>query len=201
LSSKKIAVRNLADTDFTTRDILYVKGLLASDTLHVFVNHWVSRWRGVMESQYLRILCAEILKTAIDSVCAENPDANILVMGDFNDGPEDESILKLTEHDGNCQLFNVALKATNKDVKGTLKYGTEWNNFDQFLVSSALLSNTQDLRVADGGGFVFDAPFLLEKDEKYLGLKPKRTFIGYKYNDGISDHLPVFIDIFANKTQ
>ncbi|MCF6170553.1 MAG: endonuclease [Bacteroidales bacterium] len=198
LSSKKIPVKNPGDPTFTTRDILYVKGLIAGDTLHVFVNHWVSRWRGLMESQFLRALCAEKLKSTIDSVCAINRNANILVMGDFNDGPEDESILKLATSAVGCQLSSVGLSTTNKEVKGTLKHGTEWNKFDQFLVSSALLSNKQGLWVKEAGGFIFAAPFLLEKDEKYLGVKPKRTYSGFKYNGGFSDHLPVFIDIFVN---
>ena len=197
LTEQKIQVRNPDDTTFTTRDILYVKGLLAGDTLHVFVNHWVSRWRGMMESEYLRILCAETLKTVIDSVCTINPDANILVMGDFNDSPDNQSILKLTEQAGSCPLLNIPLLPTNKDVKGTLKYGSEWSYFDQFMVSSSLLSAKTNLMLKNKTGNVFDASFLLEKDEKNLGVKPKRTNIGFKYNGGFSDHLPIFIDIFA----
>jgi predicted extracellular nuclease len=197
LSSQKIPVRDASDPGFTTRDILYVKGLLSDDTLHAFVNHWVSRWRGVMESQYLRILCAETLKSVIDSVCAFNPDANILVMGDFNDNPDDRSMLKLRETSGNCPLVNIPLKPANKDVKGTHKYGSEWSYFDQFLVSDVLFSGKTALGIKDKSGHVFDAPFILEKDEKNLGVKPKRSYTGFKYNGGFSDHLPVFIDIFA----
>ena len=197
LSSQKIRIKNPGDPAFTTRDILYVKGLLANDTLHVFVNHWVSRWRGVMESQYLRILCAETLTVVVDSVCSLNPNANILLMGDFNDNPDDESILRLTSESEKCQLFNVALKPTNKDVRGTLKYGSEWSYFDQFLVSAALLSDKTKLMLKSESGLVFDASFLLEEDKKHLGVKPKRTHIGFKYNGGFSDHLPIIIDIFA----
>ena len=197
LSSQKISVNDPDDPTFTTRDILYVKGMLSDDTLHVFVNHWVSRWRGMMESQYLRILCAKTLKKVIDSVCALNPDANILAMGDFNDNPYDNSILTLTEAAENYPLFNLTLKPSNKEVKGTLKYGSEWSYFDQFLVSAALLSDKTNLILKSESGSVFDAPFLLEKDEKHLGVKPKRTHIGFKYNGGFSDHLPIFIDIFA----
>jgi len=202
LSSQKITIKDPGDPTFNTRDILYVKGLLANDTLHVFINHWVSRWRGVMESQYLRILCAETLKVVVDSVCSLNPNANILLMGDFNDNPQDESILRLTSKSEKCQLFNVELMPTNKDVRGTLKYGSEWSYFDQFLVSTSLLSNQTNLMLKSESGRVFDASFLLEEDKKHLGVKPKRTHIGFKYNGGFSDHLPIIIDIFAtNKTK
>jgi predicted extracellular nuclease len=201
LSSQKIPVKDPGDPDFTTRDILYVKGLLAGDTLHVFINHWVSRWRGVMESQYLRVLCAESLKKVIDSVCVTNPDANILVMGDFNDNPDDKSILRLTENTVNCQLHNVNLTTSNKNVKGTLKYGSEWSYFDQFLISTALLAGKSSSWLKAGNGHVFDASFLLEEDKKYLGVKLKRTYTGYKYNGGFSDHLPIFVDIYTSKTK
>jgi len=202
LSSQKIKIKLEDDPDFRTRDILYVKGLLSGDTLHVFVNHWVSRWRGIMESQYLRIMCAKTLKTVIDSVCTRNPKANILVMGDFNDNPEDQSILELTSASAKHPLINIPLKSSNKEVKGTLKYGSEWSFFDQFIVSETLLSNKTGLYLKNKSGHIFDAPFILEKDEKNLGVKPKRTHIGFKYNGGFSDHLPIFIDIFAaSKTE
>ena len=201
LSAQKITVKDRGDPTFTTRDILYVKGLLANDTLHVFVNHWVSRWRGVMESKYLRVLCAETLKRVVDSVCALNPNANILLMGDFNDNPEDDSILKLTADSGDCQLFNVVLKPANKDVRGTLKYGSEWSYFDQFLVSGSLLSGETSLMLDKESGRVFDPPYLLENDKKHLGVKPNRTHIGFKYNGGFSDHLPIFIDIFVHRSK
>ena len=197
LYAQKIQVKDANEPDFTTRDILYVKGLLSTDTLHVFVNHWVSRWRGVMESEYLRILCAETLNKVVDSVCTRNPDANILIMGDFNDNPDDRSLRMLTDASENCPLFNVPLKPSNKDVKGTLKYGSEWSYFDQFLVSEALLKQKTALMLKSKSGQVFDADFILEKDEKNLGLRPRRTHIGFKYNGGFSDHLPIFIDIFV----
>ena len=36
----------------------------------------------------------------------------------------------------------------------------------------------------------------MEKDVKFLDLKPKRTFVGYRYNkDGYSDHLPIYMEM------
>lgn len=201
LHTHNITVKDPKDADFKTRDILYVKGILSVDTLHVFVNHWVSRWRGVMESQYLRILCSETLKKVSDSICQQNPNANILLMGDFNDNPEDKSILNLKMESDNCKFIGVDLMHTNKEVKGTLKYGSEWSYFDQFLASKALFYGSSNLKLKPNSGLVFDAPFLLEKDEKHLGVKPKRTNIGYKYNGGFSDHLPIVIDIIVNNAE
>ncbi len=197
ISARKLKVADADDSTFSTRDILYVKGLLGGDTLHVFVNHWVSRWRGLLASAYLRMLCAETLRQVTDSICALNPDAAVLVMGDFNDGPEDESILKLTSDGNTCHLWNLALKPLNDVVGGSLKHGSIWYGFDRFLLSRKMLTGKDGLALKGREGFVFDAAFLLEKDEKYLGFKPKRTYQGFKYNGGVSDHLPVFIDIFV----
>ena len=43
------------------------------------------------------------------------------------------------------------------------------------------------------GAYVNDAPFLLEEDSKYGGMKPFRTYNGYQYQSGFSDHLPVVV--------
>ncbi len=77
------------DTASSTRDILYVKGTIGdSDTLHVFVNHWPSRYGGYLVSKPKRAWVAEVLKSKTDSILGQNPSANILIMGDFNDSPE-----------------------------------------------------------------------------------------------------------------
>ena len=41
--------------------------------------------------------------------------------------------------------------------------------------------------------FINDAPFLLEEDKKYGGVKPLRTYNGYRYQRGFSDHLPLVV--------
>ena len=49
------------------------------------------------------------------------------------------------------------------------------------------------------GGKIFRNEFLLENDDRFVGQQPKRTFIGYRYHGGISDHLPIYIDLFPSK--
>ena len=36
---------------------------------------------------------------------------------------------------------------------------------------------------------------LLEADETYNGYKPYRTYNGFSYQGGFSDHLPVYVDL------
>ncbi len=186
------------DTSFKTRDIIYLKGLMESDTIHLFYNHWTSRYRGLLESKNYRLLAAQQLKMAIDSIHATNPLANILCMGDFNDNPTDESIQYLIE-EGACKMEALPYSNKNKDVKGTLKYQGNWSYFDQAIVSEPLYRNDIGLFIKGQITRIFDAEFLLEDDEKFLGVKPFRTNIGFKYNGGISDHLPIYVDIVKKK--
>ncbi len=198
LQSSRIKIRTEKDTSFKTRDIIYLKGLIGVDTLYLFYNHWTSRYRGLLESKDYRMLAAQTLKKFTDSVCRAVPGANILIMGDFNDNPSDESIRYLVR-DGECSLSPLVFQNTNKDVKGTLKHHANWSYFDQAIVSKTMLSDENNLLIADSTVHIFDADFLLTNDEKYMGLKPFRTNIGFKYNGGISDHLPVYVDILSTK--
>lgn len=42
---------------------------------------------------------------------------------------------------------------------------------------------------------VYDAEWIQEPDEKYMGLKPKRTYNGFTYQNGYSDHLPIVLTV------
>lgn len=68
---------------------------------------------------------------------------------------------------------------------GTQKHQGTWSFLDQFYVSSALRSQAS--------AHIFSPEWLLEEDEKYLGYRPKRTFIGFRYHAGYSDHLPIVL--------
>lgn len=194
LFSKKILVRDKENPDFRTRDILYVKGLLGGDTLHVFINHWPSRYRGFLNSEPLRLLASRVLTHSTDSICNLNPDAAILIMGDFNDRAENESVSRLASKETSCPLNLLSLNSANNEVKGTIKYQGNWDFFDHILVSQTLIKGKNSLVVLENTASVFAPDFLLEEDVKFNGTKPKRTFVGFKYNSGISDHLPVYVD-------
>lgn len=175
-----------------TRDILYVKGMLdGKDTLHVMVNHWPSRWGGEMATSNKRKTASSILANICDSVLKQSPGASIVAMGDFNDGPGDESL-------GNMKgrLVNLAENAGGDEL-GTIKYRHEWDYFDQILVSESLLPHYEgsNLILKDDHMKIISAPFLLEDDPMYPGKMLNRTYRGLKYHGGFSDHLPVYVEI------
>lgn len=202
LSSSPIRVSfSGEDAGQTTRDILYVKGMLGSkDTLHVFVCHAPSRRGGELASRHKRLRFASVLKTVCDSIMQSVPDAKIMVMGDFNDFPSSISLSDVLGAETSWQkvengkLYNM-MSVLEKDGLGSYKYQGEWNMLDQIIVSAPLLDGA-GLRVKDKAR-IFSASFLLEDDSRYFGDKPRRTYLGPRYLGGFSDHLPVYVDLTA----
>ncbi|MDP1622295.1 MAG: endonuclease [Bacteroidales bacterium] len=202
IASRSTVIRFPFDTLVQTREILYVKGILFNqDTLSLFINHWPSRRGGYLGSQPRRNYVASVLRKLIDSVQMHEPAANILVMGDFNDEPEDESLKKVlnahsesvTGHD--TLLYNLMGIRNKIRKEGTLKYRDQWSTFDQFVVSGALMNGSSGLKTGVKNVKIFRGSFLLEEDNTYFGEKLNRTYSGPKYHGGFSDHLPIRVDI------
>ncbi|MGQ1890428.1 endonuclease/exonuclease/phosphatase family protein [Thermophagus sp. OGC60D27] len=185
-----------------TRDILYVSGVIDQiDTLHVLVNHWPSRRGGVGASKPKRMVAANTLKDICDSILSVSPQSKIIAMGDFNDEPGDNSLLRVSRKPGakGPGLVNLAWRPKG-DVPGTIKHGAYWACFDQILVSSPLLNCHQESYcLEDSVMHILSPQFLLEEDSAFPGVKPYRTYLGYKYRKGFSDHLPVMIELKREK--
>lgn len=197
-----VPVRFPFDPDSRTRDILYVKGHMdGTESLHVFVNHWPSRYGGYEATIPKRNRAAAVLKQVVDSILHQENNANILIMGDFNDGPLEESIVQTlgampdTADASGISLFNPT--AVYEDVygTGTLKYKENWDVFDQIILSVSMRSGENGLKMSGRGVQIFRTDYLVEEDARYLGVKPFRTYAGPRYLDGYSDHLPVYVDL------
>lgn len=186
-----------------SRDILYTKGLIINhDTLHIFVNHWPSKYGGVMHTRPLRNKVATALKTVTDSILNKNPEANIVIMGDLNTTPDDEpikEILKASTFDkiGQSKLINIITAVVPTTYRGTHKTQGQWNCLDQFIVSSTLIDSTPRLtKTSKEAVYVGNFDFITASDKAGHGGIPFRTFNGYSYIGGYSDHYPIFMDIF-----
>ncbi len=184
-----------------TRDILHVTGLIATgDTLDVFVCHMPSRSGGEKESEQGRIFAATCLKHYTDSLFMIRIRPNLLIMGDFNDYPHNKAIAEILgakaplSNPCNNKLYNLLAEKENDHSFGSYKYQGEWNILDQLIVSGFLLTHQNGLSTSVDKADICRQPFLLEKDEKYSGIKPFRTYYGMKYQGGYSDHLPVYVD-------
>ena len=192
--TEPVKVKNPKNRKYKTRDILYAKFYdRRGDTLHVFVNHWPSRYGGERETIKLRSLAANTLKHKVDSlVFLHQTIPKVIIMGDFNDTPEDPSIKDILCYD---VLVNLFADGNKLGFEGTLKHQYTWQIFDQIIVTNSLINNDKGLVYRRNSAAIFHGDFLFEKDESFGGVKLFRTYVGPKYFGGYSDHLPVYIDL------
>lgn len=192
--SARVVVPN--EPDFRTRDQLQVSGLFDGDLIHVIVNHWPSRSGGEAKSAPLRAAAAKLTRSMVDSIMQIDPNSKIIIMGDLNDDPIDESVIKHLNAKGREKdvkeggLFNPMWKMY-KEGHGTLAYRDSWSLFDQLIVSEPLLGtdrSTYKLLRAN----IYNAKFLTQKSGQYAGY-PWRTYAGGVYSGGYSDHFPIYI--------
>jgi len=184
-----------------SRELLYVSGVLnGTDTLHIFGNHWPSRYSGFLETKDLRKAAASLLKGKVDELNKKFKSPKIVIVGDFNDNPEDETLAEVLLA-GKVELPIVDEKLYNlffglkRDNQGSLKYQSQWFIFDQIIVSGSLLSANSGFKAKPENAKIITLPFLLEDDKKFGGKKPFRTYYGFTYNGGFSDHLPVLLKL------
>lgn len=167
--------------EFATREILYAK-VAFGDTLHIYVNHWPSKYGGARASEQKRRAVCEALLVHLDSLQKAEPAAAILLMGDFNDTPDADAIMELCRR---AHLMNISPKEG-----GTIKFKGVWEMIDQMMASPAAARSFSPAEI-------FQPGFLLEEDKAFLGRKPRRTHIGPRYNGGASDHLPLLVRVFC----
>ena len=168
-----------------TRDILYVYGELEDQPLHILVNHWPSRRRGADETKHKRKEAADRNLEILGNIYSEDPNAKVVIMGDFNDDPNSESVKKLVT----TEMYNPMEVLLTK-YQGTLSYRDTWYLFDQIIISHNFLqghNNPFRFKMAK----IFDPAEIKEYKGKYKGL-PFRTYSGKKHLGGYSDHFPVY---------
>jgi endonuclease/exonuclease/phosphatase family metal-dependent hydrolase len=175
-----------------TRDILYVKGLLNGEPIHVFVNHWPSRREGDDETAPKRLEAAKTLKRKLEALGQTEANPNLVIMGDFNAGPYADSVNALMEYPA---LYNP-MKKLLMPHRGSANYKGEWSLFDQIIISHSFFDHVPGTH-SFAHANIFDERFLTEWKGRAKG-RPFRTYRGRKYLGGYSDHFPVYISLKWN---
>ena len=196
-----------ADTVMATRDILLCVFQKDSAQVAVLVNHHPSKYGGTAESEPRRRIAVERLRFLADSLESIGID-RIIAGGDFNDTPEN-SVFRLLE---------PALLPLHMDLfrhgLGTIKYDGKWDLIDHIYVSPAFMeapvfapasdssSGNVDRKTDQAGNpstrvrmQILRIPFLLTRDTVHSGEKPLRTYTGPRHTGGVSDHLPVLLEV------
>ena len=191
---------------FRTRDILMVRGLLDGEMFAFFVAHLPSRIGG--KGQDLRSRGAEIIYEHSLELMKQYPGIKIMVMGDMNDNPTDESMVKYMHGKetiaevGKYDFFSPFLSML-KAGYGSLAYRGTWNIYDIILVNEAMANapkgtlKIQPIVKKKYYGRVFSQPFMTQQEGQYKGT-PFRTFSNGTFIGGYSDHYPTYI-IVSNK--
>lgn len=163
---------------------------------YFFVNHWPSRYGGLEESKPKRAIAAQTVKNRVDEILKENPNATIILTGDFNDDPFDESLSKIMNatDDQSQDVFNAMYNYKKDKAYGSLMYKGLWNHFDLFLLSKSVLDKKSKIQWILGSEEVFYRPWLMQKYGKYKD-NLLRCYGGKNFLGGYSDHLPVRIKL------
>lgn len=201
IASRPVHVYSEDGKPMRTRDMLYSKVLWHTatkgegdcksgnaDTLHIIVNHHPSKYSGSKSSAGARIAAMKALKSLCDSTSAVS-DAPIVMTGDFNDTADGNQFSLLGDGYENLSLKSYG-KEQGRGTKtgvGSIRFNGKWELIDHFIVSKDIAGqSTME---------IYDASFLLEKDKAHTGWKPRRTYTGPRYNGGISDHLPIVLEV------
>lgn len=179
-----------------SRDLLHVWGkLITEDTLDIFVCHFPSRYGGEKESETDRIDATTTLINLCDSLKQIRTSAHFIIMGDFNDTPENKSLTKIEQ---SCFLHNLFSNLKEFSPKGSHKYQGNWSQLDHIIISRDLIDTTKSFHYIPQSAQIYAPPFLFTKDKTWHGTRPFRTYYGFRYEGGYSDHLPLIADFIIS---
>ena len=172
--------------DRGTRDMLHVSAVWGQrDSLDLFLVHLISKYSGAGFTAELRKRQVRYLVQLVDSVHQIRSNSLKVLAGDFNEVLEGYSMEPIRNGSvGGDPIRGIQLEGS----LGSYKYRGRWSRIDQFLVCGRVGPNRFN-------GSILELPVVLCCFEVSGGIKPHRTYVGYLYNGGISDHLPALMDI------
>ena len=188
--------------EYVGRDILSAWGSIDGEMFAFYICHFLSRRTGVAASEGFRRAGAETLRDHAAAMRRDYPDIKVVILGDMNDNPSDESLAMLLRAHKNIfnvpegEHFNPFWKLSDEG-KGTSIHNHRWVLYDNIIVSHNMLpsySGLKGFRICriDGKnhyGEIFSRNFMLRKGA------PRRSYYGNTFDNGYSDHLPVLIKI------
>lgn len=188
------------EPDYTSRKVLLVKGKIKKEILYLLVNHWPSRYGGQEESEFRRVTVALKVRSILDEIRKDDPQANLLLMGDFNDDPFNKSISEVLQAQAEPinlapdALFNAHYLMHQVDSVGTLTYRGKWNLFDQILLSPSLLQPSRKLSYIPQSVGIHRPEFMQVGGDGPAKDMPRRAiYRGEFQKNGYSDHFPVYV--------
>lgn len=182
--------------DFLTRDQLLVSGLFDGEPMHFIVMHWPSRAGGEKRSMPGRMAAANLCRHIADSLLADDPNAKIIMMGDYNDYPTNKTVTKYLGANGDLkrvkegEFFNPMYELHQNGI-GTNYFSDVPGVLDQTIITPGLFPGDYSSYQFKNAK-VHNKEFLKQHGGRYNGF-PFRTFGSGVWMDGYSDHFPVYL--------
>ena len=122
----------------------------------------------------------------------------MIVMGDFNDHPDNNSILATLKASDAPKapgdLYN-AYQTLDREKQGTHYYDKEWRVLDQIILSQGFIGTKKGYSFNPKNAHILRKDFVLYKNAKTGEERPNRTYSGEKYFGGYSEHLSIYIEL------
>ncbi len=177
-----------------TRKIIVAGFSAEGHPFHVILNHWPSRSFDTGWTEPKRLAAARVTRHILDSLLVGNAKADLIVMGDFNDEPDNKSLTQVLG-----SSFDAAKVKANSSTLlyncwsgyegiGSYFYNNHWQQIDQILLSAGMLDN-RGILAPDNAFRCFAFSRLLDDS----GKKPYATYEKRSYKGGYSDHLPLIL--------
>ena len=189
ISSKPIS--NTLKGGDKTRDILYVEGKYKNNKLHIFVNHWPSNYGGREKAIPKRFETANLVMDVIKKIQNKDKFADIILIGDFNEDPDEQNINHLTK----IGIESLMVSMLGKPKVGTYVYRGKDYFYDQILINKGL-KDQKYLSVDLESLYILDIPKYRQQEGNYAHF-PFRFWAGNRLLGGYSDHLAIKVEIIA----
>ena len=193
-ATRLVPYKNSDGSRHKTRGFLVISGTLAKEQIHIIVNHWPSRY----SKSPARERAATQVKALKDSIAALHPDTKLIIMGDFNDNPDNVSLKDslqakrdIAEAKTLRELYNPFWDILRVQKRGSTKYRDRWQMYDQIIISGNMCGRKNG-KLKYLKSDIYMRPHMMNASGKYKDY-PKRTHADGKWLNGYSDHLPVVI--------
>ena len=190
ISSK--AVPNTLTNGSKTRDILYVSGKYQNTVLHIYINHWPSNYGGKERAIPKRTSTAKLILEEIEKIRMQDVSAEIILLGDFNENPDDLNIQMLED----ARLNSLMKPLLGKPKIGTYVYRGKDYFYDQIIINDQL-QDEQGLSIVNNSLYILDLPKYRQQEGNYSHY-PFRFWAGNRLLGGYSDHLAIKVKIKKN---
>lgn len=187
------------DPDYVSREVLAVQGEVNGQPLFLLVNHWPSRGGGQEKTEPRRLAAARTVRELTDRIVEQSPEAGLLLMGDFNDDPFNQSLARvlgaapLSEEQPGPGLYNAMYHLLDPDEEGSLTYRGKYNLFDQIIINEDFLDGQGPLQYEPGSATIHHPDFM-----RFRGRGPSRAIHRGEFKPyGFSDHFPVYLRLRA----